>query len=143
MKKHLPILQVYQKKANSNSHYDYEHHKKVNRLTVYNFHQNRQEQLYYQLEKQIKEFGDKVPAEVKSELESKLEALKNEIKNDNHEGMKAKMQELEQLAMKMGEAVYAQQQAAGAGAGTPPPPQGDANGPKAGGDDVIDAEVVK
>ena len=53
------------------------------------------------------------------------------------------MQEIEQLAMKMGEAVYAQQQAAGAaGAGTPPP-QGDAGNAKANGDDVIDAEVVK
>ena len=107
---------------------------------------NRADSMVYQLEKQIKEFGDKVPADVKSQLESKLEALKAEIKSDNTEGMKAKMQELEQLAMKMGEAVYAQQQAAGAaGAGTPPPPQGGAagNGPKAGGDDVIDAEVVK
>ena len=107
---------------------------------------NRADSMVYQLEKQIKEFGDKVPAEVKSQLESKLEALKAEIKSDNTEGMKAKMQELEQLAMKMGEAVYAQQQAAGAaGAGTPPPPQGGAagSGPKAGGDDVIDAEVVK
>ena len=103
---------------------------------------NRADSMVYQLEKQIKEFGDKVPAEVKSELETKLEALKNEIKNDNTEGMKTKMQELEELAMKMGEAVYAQQQAAGAGT---PPPQGEAqnNGPKAGGDDVIDAEVVK
>ncbi len=107
---------------------------------------NRADSMVYQLEKQIKEFGDKVPDEVKSQLESKLEALKADIKSDNTEGMKAKMQELEQLAMKMGEAVYAQQQAAGAaGAGTPPPPQGGAagNGPKAGGDDVIDAEVVK
>ena len=107
---------------------------------------NRADSMVYQLEKQIKEFGDKVPAEVKSQLESKLEVLKADIKSDNTEGMKAKMQELEQLAMKMGEAVYAQQQAAGAaGAGTPPPPQGGAagNGPKAGGDDVIDAEVVK
>ena len=103
---------------------------------------NRADSMVYQLEKQINEFGDKVPAEVKSELETKLEALKNEIKNDNTEGMKAKMQELEQLAMKMGEAVYAQQQAAGAG--TPPPPQGDAgNNAKPAGDDVIDAEVVK
>ena len=107
---------------------------------------NRADSMVYQLEKQIKEFGDKVPSEVKSQLESKLEALKADIKSDNTEGMKAKMQELEQLAMKMGEAVYAQQQAAGAaGAGTPPPPQGGAagSGPKAGGDDVIDAEVVK
>ena len=102
---------------------------------------NRADSMVYQLEKQINEFGDKVPAEVKSELQTKLDALKEDIKNDNTEGMKAKMQEIEQLAMKMGEAVYAQQQAAGAG--TPPPQDGAANGPKAGGDDVIDAEVVK
>ncbi|MBR2374562.1 MAG: molecular chaperone DnaK, partial [Lentisphaeria bacterium] len=105
---------------------------------------NRADSMVYQLEKQINEFGDKVPAEVKSELETKLEALKNEIKNDNTEGMKAKMQELEQLAMKMGEAVYAQQQAAGAAGGATPPPQGEAgSGKKTDGDDVIDAEVVK
>ena len=49
------------------------------------------------------------------------------------------MKELEELAMKMGEAVYAQQ-GANPGAGTPPPPQAEK---KSGDDDIIDAEVVE
>ena len=45
--------------------------------------------------------------------------------------------------MKLGEAVYAQQQAQGQpGAGTPPPPAGNAGSAKAD-DDIIDAEVVE
>ena len=47
--------------------------------------------------------------------------------------------------MKLGEAVYAQQQAQGAqgqpGAGAPPPPAD--NGSAKGNDDIIDAEVVE
>jgi hypothetical protein len=74
--------------------------------------------MVYQLEKQIKELGDKAPADVKDQLQTRIDALKKEIEADNTEGMKAKMQELEELAMKLGEAVYAQQQAQGA------PPQG-------------------
>ena len=103
---------------------------------------NHAESMVYQLEKQLKEHGDKVPAEVKSNLEGKIEALKNEIKADNTEGMKNAMKELEELAMKMGEAIYAQQQQQQqqSGGATPPPPTGD-NGKK-GDDNVVDAEVV-
>ncbi len=103
---------------------------------------NHAESMVYQLEKQLKEHGDKVPADVKSNLESKINHLKDEIKADNTDGMKASMKELEELAMKLGEAVYAQQQQQGAGA--PPPPQGDANANsgKKNDDGVVDAEVV-
>ena len=48
--------------------------------------------------------------------------------------------ELEELAMKMGEALYAQQAAQGQpGAGTPPPQDG---GAKPADDTIVDAEVV-
>ena len=54
--------------------------------------------------------------------------------------MKAKTKELEELAMKMGEALYAQQAAQGQpGAGTPPPQDG---GAKPADDTIVDAEVV-
>ncbi len=106
---------------------------------------NRADSLVYQLEKQLKELGDKAPADVKSALEEKLSRLKDELKADNTEGMKSLMKEIEELAMKLGEAVYAQQQAqqqaqgAGAGsAGTPPPSSGSGND-----DGVVDAEVVE
>ncbi len=97
--------------------------------------------MVYQLEKQLKELGDKAPADVKSGLEAKLAKLKDEIKADNTEGMKAQMKEIEELAMKLGEAVYAQQQQQQGGA-TPPPPQGNANA-KGKDDGVVDAEVVE
>ena len=102
---------------------------------------NRADSMVYQLEKQLKDLGDKAPADVKSQLEAKLGKLKDEIKADNTEGMKAQMKEIEELAMKLGEAVYAQQQQQQGGA-TPPPPQGgsDAKGKD---DGVVDAEVVE
>ena len=104
---------------------------------------NRADSMVYQLEKQLKEFGDKVPAEVKSGLEEKIARLKDEIKADNTEGMKTRMKELEELAMKLGEAVYAQQQQSQGGAGTPPPPPTGDNGGKKNDDGVVDAEVVE
>ena len=106
---------------------------------------NRADSMVYQLEKQLKDLGDKAPADVKSSLEAKLGKLKDEIKADNTEGMKAQMKEIEELAMKLGEAVYAQRQAqqqGQGGAGTPPPPpQGDSG--KKNDDGVVDAEVVE
>ena len=102
---------------------------------------NRADSMVYQLEKQLKELGDKAPADVKSALEAKIAKLKDEIKADNTEGMKTQMKEIEELAMKLGEAVYAQQQQQQGGA-TPPPPQGNGNA-KGKDDGVVDAEVVE
>ena len=106
---------------------------------------NHADSMVYQLEKQIKEHGDKVPADVKAQLDSKLAALKDAIAADDTDGMKAKMKDLEETAMKMGEAVYAaQQQAQQQGAGAPPPPNaGAANSGAKNDDGVVDAEVVE
>ena len=102
---------------------------------------NHADSMVYQLEKQLKEHGDKVPAETKSALEDKIAKLKKDLEADNTEALKAGMKELEELAMKLGEAVYAQQQAQGAaGAGTPPPQQPNQSSSD---DGVVDAEVVE
>ena len=100
---------------------------------------NKADSMVYQLEKQIKELGDKAPADVKDQLQGKIDALKKEIEADNTEGMKTKMQELEELAMKLGEAVYAQQQAQGAQPGADAGQQQT----KKNDDGVVDAEVVE
>ena len=100
---------------------------------------NKADSMVYQLEKQIKELGDKAPADVKEQLQVKIDALKKEIEADNTEGMKAKMQELEELAMKLGEAVYAQQQAQGAAQGGADAQQNNAKND----DGVVDADVVE
>ena len=102
---------------------------------------NKADSMVYQTEKQLKEHGDKLPPEVKGQIDSGIAKLKKEIESDDTAAMKATMQELEQLLMKLGEAVYAQQQQQGA-------PTGDAGASQqqnshSGNDDgVVDAEVV-
>ena len=98
--------------------------------------------MVYQTEKQLKEYGDKLPADVKGQIESGIAKLKKEIESDDTAAMKSTMQELEQLLMKLGEAVYAQQQQQqGAAAGNAGAGQQNAN--NNGNDDgVVDAEVV-
>ena len=102
---------------------------------------NKADSMVYTLEKQIKELGDKAPADVKDQLQVKIDALKKEIEADNTDGMKSKMQELEELAMKLGEAVYAQQQAQGAQPGAGAADAGQNN--KKNDDGIVDAEVVE
>ena len=62
----------------------------------------------YQAEKQLKEFGDKVPAEVKSKVEEKIKALREASEQDNLEAMKSGMEALQQEMMSVGQAVYSQ-----------------------------------
>ncbi|WP_417170832.1 molecular chaperone DnaK, partial [Victivallis sp.] len=101
---------------------------------------NKADSMVYQTEKQLKEYGDKLPADVKGQIESGIAKLKKEIESDDTAAMKSTMQELEQLLMKLGEAVYAQQQQ-GAAAGNAGAGQQNAN--NNGNDDgVVDAEVV-
>ena len=103
---------------------------------------NHADSMIYQLEKQLKEHGDKVPAETKSALESRIAALKKDLEADNTEALKTGMKELEELAMKLGEAVYAQQQSQNA-AGAQGAPNGQPNSGKDKDDGVVDAEVVE
>ena len=100
---------------------------------------NHADSMVYQTEKQLKELGDKVPADVKGPVESKIEQLKKQSQANDTEGMKATMKSLEEDLMKIGQAVYAQQQAQGGAAG-----QGAAPGAQqqAKDGDVVDAEVV-
>ena len=105
---------------------------------------NHADSMVYQTEKQMKEFGDKIPADVKGQIESAIAKLKKEIEADNTEGMKSTIQELEQLLQKIGEAVYAaQQQAQQAGAAQGAADAGSRPDSNGGNDDgVVDAEVV-
>ncbi len=107
---------------------------------------NRADSMVYQTEKQLKEFGDKVPAEVKAPIESGIAKLKEKISADDTEGMKTVMAELEQHLMKLGEQVYAQQQAgqqqqAQPGAQEASEQQGQQQ-QKPNDDGVVDAEIV-
>jgi molecular chaperone DnaK len=68
---------------------------------------NQAEAVIFQLDKLIAESGDKMPAEDKSELEKKLGDLKSLKETDNYGDIKAKMEEVNALAQKIGGAMYA------------------------------------
>ncbi len=103
---------------------------------------NKADSMVYQTEKQLKEHGDKLPAEVKGQIESGIAKLKKEIESDDTAAMKSTMQELEQLLMKLGEAVYAQQQQQGAAGNTAGAGQQQSANNNGNDDGVVDAEVV-
>ncbi|MDL2341105.1 MAG: Hsp70 family protein, partial [Pseudomonadota bacterium] len=102
---------------------------------------NNAESLIHSTEKQLAEHGDKVSAEIKTEIETALAEAKTAVESGDPEQMTEKTNALTQAAMKLGQAMYEQQQAAG----------GDAAGGAAGGEapgageeapqeDVVDAE---
>ena len=101
---------------------------------------NHADSLVYQTEKQLKDLGDKVPANVKAPVEEAIEKLKKSIERDDTEAMKADSKALEEKLMEIGQAVYQQQQQAGGAAGAQPGPDASAQGKKD--DGVVDAEVV-
>ncbi len=117
---------------------------------------NSAENMAYQTEKQLAEFGDKIDAESKKAIEDKNEALKEAAKSEDVEKIKTAMDELQKAAQKIGEAMYQEAQkeyaqagaatgAAGAGAGAGGgQSQGQSSGDTAGSetkeDDIIDAD---
>lgn len=71
---------------------------------------NQAESLIHQTEKSVADLGDKAAAADKSAIEGAIAALKTEIASENVEAIKAKTNDLMQLSMKLGEAMYAAEQ---------------------------------
>jgi len=104
---------------------------------------NHGEAMIHSVEKMLEEHGDKVGAEEKGDIETKIEDLKGVLTSEDSAEIGAKMEQLGQASMKLGEAVY--EEAGGADAGmadgmeTPPPGDaGDEDAPQP--DNVVDAE---
>ena len=94
---------------------------------------NNSEALIHQTEKQVVEHADKVSAEVKTEIEKAIEELKAARETDNVGDIQAKHQALMTAAMKLGEAIYANQQETEAHADASADASADS-------DDVVDAD---
>jgi chaperone protein DnaK len=105
---------------------------------------NQAESLAFQTEKQLKELGDKVPADVKSKVEGKLQELKDAIATDNTSQIKDAQNALQQEVMTLGQSLYNQPGAGAPGgeqAGAGPNPS--SSGPNGGDDgEVIDADFT-
>jgi molecular chaperone DnaK len=72
---------------------------------------NQAESLIHSTEGQLREHGDKVSAEVKAEIETALAEAKTAVESGDAEAMTEKTNALTQAAMKLGQAMYEQQQA--------------------------------
>ncbi|MCJ2017688.1 MULTISPECIES: molecular chaperone DnaK [unclassified Methylobacterium] len=95
---------------------------------------NQGESLIHATEKSVTEYGDKVPAADKGAIETAMVALKTALEGEDVEAIKARTTDLMQASMKLGEAMYAANQAAGPDAGA----EAAASSEKK--DDVIDAD---
>ncbi|MDG5801394.1 molecular chaperone DnaK [Streptomyces neyagawaensis] len=98
---------------------------------------NQGEQLVYQTEKFLKDNEDKVPGEIKTEVEAAVAELKDVLKGEDTAEIRTATEKVAAVSQKLGQALYADAQAAQAAGG----PEGAAPGAKAD-DDVVDAEIV-
>ncbi len=105
---------------------------------------NEADALIFQTEKQLKEFGDKLPADKKAGIESALEELKSAYESKDIATIDVALEKINEAWKSASEDIYKAQQGGGAGAGanySEPGPQ-----PNAGGDNNVqdvDFEEVK
>ena len=95
---------------------------------------NQADSLVHATEKQLAEHGDKIDAATKSAVEEAIAATKTALEGGDADDINAKAQGLTEAAMKMGQQIYEQQQAAG------PDAAAETADEKAADEDVVDAE---
>jgi molecular chaperone DnaK len=107
---------------------------------------NQADNLVYQTEKALREYGDKVAADVRGQVEAALNSLKEAKASDDGDRIKKSMENLNTVSHKLAEEMYkgagATAEAAGAAGGSPPPSDRatHAENEKKKDEDVIDAE---
>ena len=96
---------------------------------------NNADSLVHTTEKQLQEHGDKLDAELKSQIEAAIAEAKTAIESGDADAMNAKTQALTEVAMKMGQAIYQQEQANASPGGAGPEVE-----PASPEEEVVDAE---
>jgi molecular chaperone DnaK len=102
---------------------------------------NHADNTAYAAEKALKEFGDKVPAEVKSEIEAKVAEVKRVAEGEDVAAMKAATDVLGQAIQKIGASVYEQNPPTGTGPGAGGGTEPGSSSKKDDGPEVVDGEV--
>lgn len=100
---------------------------------------NQAESLIHSTEKSLEEHSEKVDPSTVEVIELSIKALQETLETDNASSIQARSQDLQESAMKLGEAIY-QAQADEAG---PVPPEGeyfDEDSPKGVDEDIVDAD---
>ena len=109
-----------------------EDHKKVELVQA----RNQADALAHSVKKSLTEHGDKLDAAEKEKIEAAIKDVEEVIKGDDKDAIEAKTNALMEASQKLGEKVYAQQQAAEGAAGASAAGSDRPNDP-----DVVDAEV--
>ena len=92
---------------------------------------NQAEQAVYSTEKLLKDEADKISEETRAAVQKDVDSVKEALKGDDIEAVKTAMATLSESGMKIGQEIYAKQQADEAAAQSAPAQ-----------DDVVDAEIV-
>ena len=92
---------------------------------------NQAEQAVYSTEKLLKDEADKISEATREAVQKDVDAVKEALKGDDIEAVKTAMETLSESGMKIGQEIYAKQQADEAAASSAPEQ-----------DDVVDAEIV-
>ncbi|MCL4543407.1 MAG: molecular chaperone DnaK [Chloroflexi bacterium] len=87
---------------------------------------NQADSLAYQAEKTLRDYGDKVPVDVKTEVEGKVAALRSALQGSDMDHIRSCTEDLSQSLQKVGQSMY---QNTGAGSsGNPPEGDGGSDG---------------
>ncbi|MEG4396997.1 molecular chaperone DnaK [Microcoleus sp. BROC3] len=125
------------KEAESNASADKERRERIDR-------KNQGDSLAYQIEKQLAELGDKVPAADKTKVEGLIKDLRDAIATEDDDRIKTLTTELQQAFYAVSSNLYQQAGGPTDGPGGPGGPGGYGDGgPTGGGDDVIDADFTE
>ncbi len=109
---------------------------------------NNADSLAYQSEKQLKDLGEKIPADKKKPIEDAIAALREALKGTDNDAIKSKYDDLQNKFQAVSEELYKQAAAsagsAGGNGGGPGPEAGPSGGSSGGAkkkdDDVVDAD---
>jgi molecular chaperone DnaK len=109
---------------------------------------NQGEALAYSTEKSLKDYGDKVGADIRGNIETALNGLRDALKSDDGDRIKKSMENLTTASHKLAEEMYKATAAGGAAPGGAPGPEAQSDRGAAGAgaaagkkdEDVIDAE---
>ncbi len=112
---------------------------------------NQLEALVHSVKKSLAEYGDKLEADEKAKIETAIKESEEVLKLDDKDKLEAQAKKLAETSQKLGEKMYADQQAAagaagaagGAGAGASGGAGGQAGGKQADDADVVDAEFTE
>jgi molecular chaperone DnaK (HSP70) len=98
---------------------------------------NQGDALVYQTRKQLSEFGEKIPKQLKDRVEEKLKELENAINSEDINKIKSTTDALQREVVEIGQAIYGQQETSSG----PQDTTSDNTRRESSYDEVIDADV--